>query len=284
MKAKLEQLSLQPGNASFLSYEVNLSSFGFLWHYHPEFELTYILRGRGKRLVGDSYATFEQGDMALLGPFLPHTWVSDPAFTGPCIAYVIQFRGELIESLMHYPELKDIGKILTIAVRGLHLAGAADASLIDLILKLPGCSGIEAFSLFLRVLHKLSGSEGRPLSSEHFKPFRGNENQQRINKVFNYVQQEFTGGVSLKKAAEMMHLSESAFCKFFKRVSGKTFSDYVNEIRISKACELLLETDKPVEMIAFETGFESQTYFNRVFLKKKAVRPLYYRQISVKSV
>jgi transcriptional regulator GlxA family with amidase domain len=67
-------------------------------------------------------------------------------------------------------------------------------------------------------------------------------------------------------------------------VSGKTFSDYVNEIRISKACELLLETDKPVEMIAFETGFESQTYFNRVFLKKKAVRPLYYRQISVKSV
>jgi YesN/AraC family two-component response regulator len=102
---------------------------------------------------------------------------------------------------------------------------------------------------------------------------KGNENQQRINKVFLYVQKEFKEHISLKKAASIIHLSESAFCKFFKRASGKTFSTYVNDIRIAYASQLLIESDKAIGEIAFESGFESLTYFNRVFLKTKGVKP-----------
>ena len=94
-----------------------------------------------------------------------------------------------------------------------------------------------------------------------------------------YVQKEFKETVSLKKAASIIHLSESAFCKFFKRTSGKTFSDYTNEIRIAHACQLLIETDKPIIEIANDSGFESLTYFNRVFLRKKKKRPGEYRRI-----
>jgi AraC-like DNA-binding protein len=284
MKAKLESLSLARGDVSFLSYEVNLPSFEFLWHYHPEFELTYIFKGRGKRLVGDSYENFEEGDLALLGPFLPHAWVSDTAYQGPCSAFVIQFSAELIASLTHYPELKKMGEILAMATRGLRLDDPQGSGLKDKIRQLPGRTFTSAFALFIEILSQVIDLKGTPLSSPHFRRFKGNENQQRINRVFTYVQQDFTRDVSLKKAAGMVHLSESAFCKFFKRASGKTFSDYVNEVRISKACQLLLETDQPVETIAFETGFESQTYFNRVFLKKKGVRPLHYRNIAGKAV
>ena len=162
------------------------------------------------------------------------------------------------------------------AKNGLYFARAG-AGIVSQIGGMIHFKGVDAFAALIRVFDQLAGLRGAELSSGHFKPFKGNENQQRINKVFMYVQREYTGRVSLQKAASIVHLSESAFCKFFKRVSGKTFSDYVNEIRIAKACELLIETDQPIEQVAFETGFESQTYFNRIFLKKKGLRPRGYR-------
>jgi AraC-like DNA-binding protein len=129
------------------------------------------------------------------------------------------------------------------------------------------------------VLHLVSNTSFQYIASAQYKPIKGTENQQRINQVFQYVQKEFTHQVSLEKAAALIHLSESAFCKFFKRTSGKTFSDYTNDIRIAHACYLLIETDKPVNVIATESGFESLTYFNRIFLKKKKLKPRDYRKL-----
>jgi AraC-like DNA-binding protein len=135
------------------------------------------------------------------------------------------------------------------------------------------------FSLLLQLLELLSNNKAIPLASARYKPMKGNENQQRISKVFLYVEKEFRASITLKKAASIIHLSESAFCKFFKRVSGKTFSDYTNEIRIAHACKLLIETDKSIGEIAFQCGFESLTYFNRVFLRKKKMKPRIYRKM-----
>ena len=112
-----------------------------------------------------------------------------------------------------------------------------------------------------------------------FIPAKGGQNEKRINKVFQYVQKGFSGKPTLQEAAKSIHLSVSAFCKFFKRISGKTFSDYVNEIRIAHACTLLIETDKPVSVIANECGFENLAYFNRIFLRKKKMTPGKYRNV-----
>ena len=95
--------------------------------------------------------------------------------------------------------------------------------------------------------------------------------------MFHYINKDFTTQLSIKKAASLIHLSESAFCKFFKKVSGKTFSDYVNEMRIAYACSLLTETDKTIGQIAYSSGFDSLTYFNRVFLRKKRMTPRAYK-------
>jgi YesN/AraC family two-component response regulator len=273
MKPKLEQLSHRVNNQSFLCYEVAVVSFDFLWHYHPEYELTYISKGKGKRMVGDSFETFEAGDLVILGPMIPHTWNSDKMAKENCRAIVIQFSQDFITQLLQFPEMVAFEKLFTKAGRGLHFNTSKNTNCFLLLEKMLQSKGLTSFNLLLQLLQELSIKKALPLTSQHYKPMKGNENQQRINKVFLYVQKEFKENISLKKAASIIHLSESAFCKFFKRASGKTFSTYVNEIRIAYASQLLIESDKAIGEIAFESGFESLTYFNRVFMKAKGVKP-----------
>jgi YesN/AraC family two-component response regulator len=279
MKPKLEQLAHKRKNRSFLCYEVNLPSFEFKWHYHPEYELTLILKGKGKRLVGDSYESFEKGDLVLIGPLLPHTWVSEKVKNQNCAAIVIQFTREFIEPLFIYHEMLTIKELLTKADNGIKFSNKTYKTTPDLLQKMLQCNEFDALVYLLQVLQSLSLIKSKSLSTANFKPLKGNENEQRINTVFQYVQKEFKQKVSLSKAASLIYLSESAFCKFFKRVSGKTFSDYVNEIRIAAASQFLIETDRPISQIASDSGFVSLTYFNRVFLKKKGSKPSEVRKM-----
>jgi hypothetical protein len=117
------------------------------------------------------------------------------------------------------------------------------------------------------------------LASSFYQPLRGKENEKRINKVCQYIQKHASEPMNIQKAAALIHLSPSAFCKFFKRITGKTFSDYVNDIRIANVCSQLLATDKQVAEIAYGNGFETLTYFNRIFLKKTNMRPSIYRKM-----
>jgi AraC-like DNA-binding protein len=280
MRPKLEQVTHRLNNQSFICYEVNLPSFDFFWHYHPEYELTCILKGKGKRLVGDSYERFEAGDLILLGPILPHTWVTEKQIKENCSAIVIQFTHEFIEQLFKFPEMKCCEKLFAKAGRGLHFNTSKNNDCVLLLQKMLQSNELARLTLLMQVLQQLSNKKNVPLTSPQYKPMKGNENQQRINKVFVYVEKEFKESVSVKKAAALIHLSESAFCKFFKRASGKTFSDYTNEIRTAHTCQLLIETDKSISEIAFSAGFESLTYFNRVFLRKKKVTPGRYRKMN----
>lgn len=278
MKPKLEQLRQPAGNRSFLCYRVSVPSFELLWHYHPEYELTYILKGRGKRLVGDEYQAFEAGDFVLLPPLMPHTWISDQPDDGLSSAIVIQFPETFAAKLLEFPELKILEKLFAKAGRGLHFTVPKTAEILPLLQKMPEANDVTQLANLQQILQKLTLRKSSPIASISYKPLKGKENQQRISMVFKYVQQSFREEISLGKAAGLVHLSESAFCKFFKRASGKTFSDYVNEIRIGHACQLLLETDHSVRDIAIASGFESMTYFNRVFLRKKNIRPGEFRK------
>lgn len=118
MRAKLELLSQKSNNRSFLCYEVKLPSFDFFWHYHPEYELTYIVKGSGKRLVGDSFENFHEGDLVLLGPSLPHTWFTEKKSKQNYKALVIQFSLNFMEPLLQYSEMADIKKLLKKRIKG----------------------------------------------------------------------------------------------------------------------------------------------------------------------
>ncbi|MBS1681240.1 MAG: AraC family transcriptional regulator [Bacteroidetes bacterium] len=263
---------------SFLCYELDLPSFDLFWHYHPEYELTYILSGKGKRLVGSSCEAFSSGDLVLLGPELPHAWVSEKKAKQNCRAVVIQFSKKFIEPFLQYPELNSLQKLLTDAAKGIRFTGNQKEveRLICEIISLPKP---DKLIRLMHVLQRLTEIKTRQLTPVAFMPIKKNADQQRINRVFQYVQNGYKQTVSLTKAASLIHLSESSFCKYFKRVSGKTFSDYVNEIRVAHACQLLIESDRAVSQVAYESGFTSLTYFNRVFLKKKRITPKEFRRL-----
>ena len=280
MKPKLEQVLINSHTHSFLCFILNVPAFEFFWHYHPEYELTYIVKGKGKRLVGDSYENFADGDLLLLGPQLPHTWASDKKGKYTQTAVVIQFTPAFIDPFLNYPEFADIKKLLSKSVTGLQCTGIKNKPGADKFLSLSKMQGAEAITGLIQLLHTLTKCSMKTIASGLFQPLKGKENELRINSVFQYVQKHYRSRLSVKQAASFIHLSESAFCKFFKRACGKTFSVYVNDIRVAHACGLLIETDKSISAIAFACGFESLTYFNRIFLRNKNITPGKFRKIS----
>ncbi len=278
MKPLLEDIGKKRGQHSIIAFEIEQQKLDFFWHYHPEYELTLIVHGKGTRMVGDHHENFESGDLVFIGPDLPHTWMSDRHMEGNCKVVVIQFTKELIQRFIGLEEDAKINGFLSDSKRGLIINSNNNDNVKNLIKALPSKTGIDKISVFLQILHLLSTLESRTLASSFYQPLKGAENEKRINTVCQYIQKHSTEPLTIQRAASIIHLTPSAFCKFFKRITGKTFSDYVNDIRIANVCRDLIATDKQVSTIAFENGFDTLTYFNRIFLKKKGMKPSNYRK------
>lgn len=279
MKPLLEDIGKKRGIQSFLAFAINQNRFDFFWHYHPEYELTLIVKGKGRRLIGDNHEYYESGDLVLIGPGLPHTWVSDSSMKGKSEAVVIQFSVDFIELFTGLDELSAINKLLLYAKQGIAFKGKYSAAVKELIKRLPEKRGVEKITGLMHILNELSKLRSVPLASSFYQPLRGLENEKRINKVCQYIQKHAAEPLSIQKAAVLINLSPSAFCKFFKRMTGKTFSYYVNDIRIANVCSQLLASDRQIAEIAYGNGFETLTYFNRIFLKKTNMRPSSYRKM-----
>ena len=279
MKPFLEDINKKRGQQSVLAFSLHQPRFEFKWHYHPEYELTLILNGQGRRLVGDSLENFSSGDLVLIGSALPHTWVSDYNSKERAAAVVIQFSSNFIDQFSEMEELSAVRNLLMQARQGRFFSTGKKPDILEQIKAMPEKKGVDKITGLLHILNDLSGYESLPLASSFFHPLKGKENENRINKVCQFVQKNAAEHLTIHKAAALIHLSPGAFCKFFKRITGKTFSDYVNDIRIANVCNALLATDKPVSVIAYANGFETLTYFNRVFLKKKGLRPAEYRRM-----
>jgi AraC-like DNA-binding protein len=278
MKAAFENVETLKGNRAYVAYSFTVPFFPFKWHYHPEYELTLITKGSGKRLIGDSHENFTQGDLVLCGSGLPHTWSSEPFQHEDVGAVVVQFSETFISGLTQFTECTDIRQLLSASGRGLFFDGNISATIAKSITKLPNQDGVARITSLLKILQKLSASGHKTLSSEFYTANRSKETESRINKICQFIQDHATENITIDQASAMIHLSKSAFCKFFKRTMKTNFSDYVNDIRIANACHQLSETDKTIREIAMDAGFESLTYFNRIFLKKKGRTPSAFRK------
>lgn len=275
MKPFYEDISSKKGGQSVLAYRLDVPAFEFKWHYHPEYELTLITAGSGKRVVGDSHENFGPGDLVLIGPSMPHTWVSDLA-EQDCSAIVVQFPGSFTDTVTGFPEFGKVAALLELSSRGLCFPGKPELQ--QMLCALPAGAGPAKIIGLFSILEQLSQQQPVILASQGFVPVTGSENETRINKVCRYVQRNIDRKIHLGEVAGLIHLSESAFCKFFRRATGRTFSDYVNDVRVSRACALLTGSDQPIGAIAYSCGFENLAYFNRVFLKKKSISPKAFRR------
>ena len=253
--------------------------FPFEWHYHPELELTLIEAGRGTRFVGDVIAPYAEGDLVLLGAELPHTWSSETPGREKDAnrALVIQFPAELMRGLQG-PEFLAVHDLLARAARGLVFPRGCmrRAELVAVVEQ----GGVEAFCQLVRVLDRLARVEGaRPIASvgQRFTPAQGSRRRHERALVFVADAVE-RGPVYLRDVARAVHLSPSAFSRFFKRMSGTGFAAHVAALRVAKAARLLVDTDRSTLDIAFECGFGNLANFYRRFREVHRVAPGEYRR------
>lgn len=278
MKPSFQHLGFDTVNASFLSYWVKSKKFGFHWHYHPECEISFVKRGFGTRMIGDSVETFTAGDLLFIGPDLPHTLVSDEMMEQEMEVVVVQFPKEILEARsLEIVELGGIGELIHNASRGLCFDGEASRLIGQKLQDLPQKEGFAQYHLLLEILNDLAEAGGRSLASLTYNPNKNMLSEKRIGLVCKHIHEHFTEKVSLEALASMAHLNKSAFCRFFKKMTGKTAIEYVNDLRIGKACQLILK-EKSIAEVAFESGFNSLTHFHRCFIARKQVSPLEYKK------
>ena len=278
MKPSFQHLGFDTVNASFLSYWVSSPKFGFHWHYHPECEISFVKKGFGTRMVGDSVETFEEGDLLFLGPDLPHTLVSDEMMEGDMEVVVIQFPKELLEARsLEIIELGSIGELIQRASRGLKFDKTTSSRIGNKLEQLPALTGFAQYHSLLEILNDLSESKGVSLASQAYNPNKSLESEKRIGLVCKHIHEHFTKEIEIEGLASMASMNKSAFCRFFKRMTGKTAIEYINDLRIGKACQMILK-EKSVSEVAFESGFNSLTHFHRCFQARKKVSPLEFRK------
>ena len=276
MKAILEDIPSKKGKASFYSTRITVPSFEFKWHYHPEYELTYILSGSGYRIVGNSHEQFSSGDLVLLGSNLPHTWWGKNEDGSPSKAIVIQFSNEFIEPFLRLSESQSIKELLLTSAKGIRFE--SNSTLVEKLLSLTETKELESILSLLSILQDLTEKPATNLCADSYHNVISKKFETRINKVCTYIQNHYSESISLKQVSDLVYMTESNFCKFFKKATSTTFSDYLNDLRINEACHLLLSSEDTVSKIAHNCGFESLSYFNRVILRKKQVTPSGFRK------
>lgn len=275
--------------ASFAFREFRLPCFPFKWHYHPELELTLVVKGRGLRFVGDSIQDFEDGDICLLGSNTPHTWYSTPAKKRPVHSLVIQFKADFLgREFMNLPESRPMQELFQRARRGLAVTGrtrhAIQAEFTALARERPGSwMFLSRLMSMLGTLAETKSSGCTPLAASHFEGSLQRESGRKLNMVCDFIHANLQALPPQREIAKMARLSPAAFSHFFKRCVGKTYEEYVNELRISRACHALLETDAGITGIAFDAGFNNLSNFNRRFRKLKQMTPREYRNQAHKS-
>jgi AraC-like DNA-binding protein len=279
MRPRLEKLGSPANLVSFTCYRVSVPFFEFYWHFHPEYELTLILNGKGNRLVGNNIEPFEKGDLVLLGPNLPHVWVSEEKNGGPCEAFVIQFPESFIQNLLLFPEWNCLYNLVQHSGKGMAYSKISKKELELIRLQMQQIAEANSLLNLIELLCQLAGKTGQPLSTEVFSSEKPSKDATRLNAILHFIHSHYLQPIILEDAAKSIHLSSSAFSKFFLRKMGKPFTTYLNELRIAHACQLLIETDNPISLIGNASGFENHSYFNRVFLKQKKVSPSGFRKI-----
>ncbi|MBK8806738.1 MAG: helix-turn-helix domain-containing protein [Bacteroidales bacterium] len=256
---------------SFSSDKINVD-----WHTHPEFEILYIIEGFGSRIIGDSVSSFGEGMLMLIGSNVPHLIKSD-AKSIKNKQLIFQFSEKLIaKDILYFEEFKSISTLIYNSYYGIDFPIEFSKSLLNKLINLTNIKSEKVVSNLFEILEDLSLCDN--YTTVTTLPYKtDNTENTRIGKVYNYVLNNYMQEITVDKAAKLLNLSKPAFCNYFKKKVNKRFTEFVNEIRINKACILLKETDKNISEISYEVGFVNISYFNRYFLKLKNITPLKYR-------
>ena len=251
------------------------------WHQHDEYELHLITATSGKVFVGDWIGHFQPGHLVLTGPRLPHNWVSTDVPEGGVAErdLVIQFLHAPIETgSQHIPELREVLPLLERAKHGIEFFGIFPQALAhwQRVKVHQGLARLAAFCDFLSELTQCT--DYRLLSSTQMQSVDNDAQLEQINAIVSRINEHLSDPLSAADLARELDMSESAFSRFFRRATGNTFTDFVNHVRVSRACQLLMESDLLINHIGYQVGFNNIANFNRRFLDIKGMTPSDYRR------
>lgn len=254
------------------------------WHFHPELELNLILKSSGTKFIGDSISAFYAGELTLTGPELPHYWHNDPIYYQEerglnAEAIIVRFpENFLSRGFLELPEMHHVRCLINLSRRGLQITGDlrdyTSAKMKDML----AMNGADRLITLLQILNRIAGSsQHRCLSSIGFTGEQHPSDTEKVNDVYTYVLGRFGSPITLSAVAAVANMNPTAFCRYFKVKTGKTFTRFLHEIRIGYACKLLIEGRLNVSEICYESGFQNQSYFIKQFKRICGETPLQYR-------
>ena len=277
MKPFIEKLPLD-GSRSFVARTYRTPDFEVPWHQHPELELILFTEGEGTAFIGNHIGEFKTGDIFFLGSNLPHTFqkANKDLVTS---AVVIQFREDFWgRDFLELPECRTIRQLFDISLRGLKLRGATKEELNKRVTRLEGREGLSSIAELCECLQLIAEKKDYDAVSTQEVTAFTSKRQERIDKIFRYTIDHFQDPISLATVASYADMSVPAFCNYFRKSTKKTYIDFLNEIRIGYACQLLADTQKTVQEICFECGFNTLANFNKQFMQLKKRTPTGFRK------
>lgn len=277
MKIQLEAIKPDMESSFHLMVNPRLNDF-FFWHFHPELELTYIEGANGNRHVGEHISKYEGNDLVLIGSNIPHLNF-DYGVKSEYQKIVLHIQPDFLADAIHkQPELKYIQSLFARAMHGIAISGDTKHEVGHSLKRLHALNQFEQFIEVLQILHRLAYS--RETTLLHPQPLKNNYNkkeQERLQVLYRYIDAHYHQKITIHQAADLCHMSEAAFCRYFKKITQLTFTHFLNLYRINHAKRLLI-SDLNINESGYACGFESQSYFNRVFKKVTGENPIEFKK------
>ena len=280
LRASFEAIEPSFGSSfTYTRYVQNANIKSHVWHYHPEVELVFVNGGTGKRQIGSHISYYTDGDLILIGSNLPHCGFTDD-LTNNKDEVVIQMKPDFLgEAFMGLPETKNLQSLFDRARGGIAFGPETRALFGE---KMEAMSGQMPFERLLTMIEVLNGLEQaqdyKVLNAEGFALETQVQDNDRINMVFNYVKDNFKEPIALEDIAERASMTVPSFCRYFKKMTRKTFVHFVNEYRVVHACKLLAEKPISIADVSYESGFNNFSHFNKSFKEFTGKSASQYRQ------
>ncbi len=282
VKATLLKRGVTP-DRSFSTEKHSFSNFLKVWHYHLELELVYMVRSEGTRFIGDDIDRFQAGELILIGSNLPHMYQNDREYFEPdselkAEAFVTHFSPMFLKTkLEEIPELRPIHLLIENSRLGLKFSDSIIKKAGPKIEALQNMIGMEQLLCFLEILMILSRDENaQSIASLGFINHFDEVGESKLDKVYDHVMNHFQEEIKIDDIADLVSMNKSSFCRYFKRTTQKTFTEFLNEIRIGFACKMLMEKQMGVLEISYCCGYNNISHFNRQFKKKMKMSPSEY--------
>lgn len=279
MKLQLENIEPAPGSSFRILVSPRLNDF-YYWHFHPEYELTFIelASGGGTRHVGEHIERYEGSDLVFIGSNIPHLNL-DYGVKTDYVKIVVQMREDFLQAAFpNIPELYAIQSLFEKARKGLYFKGETKKIVGERLKVFPTLSQFEQLIEILQIFQILcTSADMQEIHSQPYVHYYKAKEQERLHRIYQFIENHYQQNIELEAVAALSHLTKAAFCRYFKKMTRMTFTEFLNQYRINQAKKLLLQ-DKNVTEVCFECGFESLSYFNRTFKKVTGENPLRFKR------